>query len=77
MSTTYTATGSVWINEGGMIVCRHHGGGYLESAINAGKGPRILTPLDDWLYHPPEVAAHYDFNCETCGGRTKNGEADG
>lgn len=77
MSTTYTATGSVWINAGGRIVCRNHGGHYLTTAIKSGEGPHIFTPLDDWLYHPPEIAAEYDFNCEDCGGRTENGEADG
>lgn len=77
MSATCTAAGSVWINEGGMIVCRDHGGDYLESAINAGEGPHILTPLDDWLYHSPEVAAQYNFNCEVCKGRTKSGETNG
>lgn len=70
MSAKYTAEGSVWINEGGRIVCRDHGGSYLTAAIAKGKGPHIFTPLDDWLYHPPEIATQYNFNCEDCGGRT-------
>lgn len=63
---TYTATGSVWINEGGRVVCCDHGGSYLSAAIANGKGPHILTPLDDWLYHSPATAAKYGFTCEDC-----------
>lgn len=66
MSTKYTAEGSVWINQGGRIVCRAHGGSYLESAINAGEGPHVLTPLDDWLWHSPKTVALYYFTCEDC-----------
>lgn len=65
----YTADGSVWINEGGRIVCPDHGGHYLQTEIAAGKGPHILTPLDDWLWHSPDTAEHHNFNCEDCGGR--------
>ncbi|SMX98918.1 hypothetical protein [Brevibacterium linens] len=78
MSTKYTVEGSVWIEEGGRVVCREHGGGYLTAAINAGEGPRIFTPLEeDWLYHPPEIAEEYSFNCEDCGGRTRQRASQG
>lgn len=65
----YTAERSVWINEGGRVVCRDHGGDYLRSAIAHGAGPHILTPLDAWLYHSPELAALHGFTCEDCPSR--------
>lgn len=63
---TYTAKGSVWINVGGRVVCRNHGGDYLRTAIAHGNGPHILTPLDDWLYHSPDIAAEHNLSCEDC-----------
>ncbi|WP_193072806.1 hypothetical protein [Brevibacterium sp. FME37] len=62
----YTAEKSVWINEGGRVVCRNHGGDYLRSAIAHGDGPHILTPLDDWLYHSPEIVTLHNLTCEDC-----------
>lgn len=68
MNTTYTQPGSVWISEGGEVVCgTRRGGSYLQNAVAAGKGPRIITPSeDDWLYHSPETAAEYELTCEYC-----------
>lgn len=67
---TYIRPGSVWISEGGEVVCWEHGGSYLKTAITAGEGPHILTPLDDWLYHSPEIAREYDLTCEVCARET-------
>lgn len=64
--STYTQPGSVWISEGGEVLCREHGGGYLTAAIDAGAGPHIFTPLDDWLYHSPQIAEQYNLRCEVC-----------
>lgn len=56
----------VWVNAGGRIVCGEHGGDYLTSAIKAGQGPHIVTPLDDWLLCLADEAAELGFECETC-----------
>ncbi|WP_193096582.1 hypothetical protein [Brevibacterium sp. FME17] len=62
----YTADGSIWINAGGMITCLNHGGGYLQTAVKNGEGPRIITPLDDWEHFTAEVAAEHGHKCESC-----------
>lgn len=63
---TSTQPGAVWISAGGEVVCRDHAGSYLTSRIAAGHGPKIITPLDDWLYHSPETAAEFNLVCEVC-----------
>lgn len=61
-----TATGTVWINENGLITCLTHGGHYLQSAVKNDAGIEISTPLDHWIRFPPEGAEEHELACEQC-----------
>lgn len=61
-----TTDGSVWMNANGMITCLNHGGGYLQTAVKNGEGPRIITDLDDWIHFTAAEAAANGYECESC-----------
>lgn len=61
-----TATGTVWINENGLIACLTHGGHYLQSAAKNGAGIEISTPLDHWIRFTAEDAEEHELVCEQC-----------
>lgn len=63
---TNTATGTVWINENGLITCLAHGGHYLQSAVKNGAGIEVPTPLDHWIRLTEREAAVHEFACEQC-----------
>lgn len=78
--TINTATGTVWINENGLITCLAHGGHYLQSAVKNGSGIEISTPLDHWVRFTLDEAAEHILACEECefaAARTKQPAMDG
>lgn len=63
---TNTATGTVWINENGLITCLAHGGHYLQSAVKNGSGIETSTPFDHWIRFTLDEATEHRLACEEC-----------
>ena len=61
-----TATGTVWINENGRVICLSHGGHYLQSAVKNGAGLEVSTPLDHWIRFTSDEAVEHGLTCEDC-----------
>jgi hypothetical protein len=56
----------LYISNGGRVVCKEHGGGYLRSYLNnKPDAKRIETPLDTWLRIPSSVDTT-NVTCEEC-----------
>lgn len=61
-----TATGTVWVNENGRVICLRHGGSYLQSAVKNRSGSEVSTPLDHWIRFTADEATHHGLICEDC-----------
>ena len=61
-----TKTVTLYINQGGMVSCRRHGGGYLDSYLEAHPNAQVIdTPLDNWVRLTAADVAEFDADCET------------
>lgn len=56
---------ALWVNNNGMVVCLKHGGGYLQSSVEAEPGLNLhVTPLDVWMQTDSAGSI-----CEVCSSR--------
>lgn len=61
------AAPTLYLSEGGRIVCARHGGGYLADALAADPDRlEIATPLDHWLRLSAPEVVDYAARCEDC-----------
>lgn len=63
-----TKTEALYINQNGRVVCRAHGGSYLDSYLKAHPDATMFdTPLDNWLLLDDEERAEFpNISCEDC-----------
>lgn len=67
-----TSTDNLWMDDGGMILCESHAGGYLSAALRANPRRRTArTPLGTWTRVTADdrlaaAADGWEMACETC-----------
>jgi hypothetical protein len=60
---------SLFVDDGGRVVCSDHAGHYLKAALSQAPTAREhWTPLGTWERVGISDAAKFNLACETCGG---------